>query len=528
MRYLSDVSMAKEIDRLSINDIGIPSVVLMERAAMAVSAAICNNTCVGDKVLVLCGNGNNGADGIAVARMLKEMGYGVDVLLLCGEEGTQEFNIQLNIARKLGVSFINETFCAYKVVVDAIFGIGLSRNIEGRIKDTILEINNNENRNFMKVFAVDVPSGISADGVKVSDTVLRADYTITFGTNKLGLVIGQNVASVGEIIVADIGFPKVVMDYVCEEYFYYEENELKHIVPRRRTDSNKGSYGKVLAVCGSVNMSGAAYLCGKSAYKSGAGMVKIISHSDNRNIIQTSLPEGLFDSYNTKMNCYGLDNGQLDDSTNSGDFLELYGDIDEQALMTGIDFADAIVIGPGLGYNYMSTNVFEYVVNNSNCNIIVDADGINILSLLLDTDEDRARNLLESLRGRCIITPHIVEMSRLTGNDKSFVKENQIIIAKEFAKEYGIITVLKDSRSVVSDGDKVYVNVAGNNGMATAGSGDVLAGIIASFVAQGKGLFEGACAGCFAHGIAGDYYAAKHNRHSLIASDLIDSLENIL
>lgn len=508
MRYLSDANMAREIDRLTINDIGIPSVVLMERAAMAVSAAVCKNTCISDRVLVLCGNGNNGADGIAVARMLKEIGYVVDVLLLCGEKGTEEFEIQINIAKRLGVSFIDETFCAYKVVVDGVFGLGLSRNIEGRVKEVITSINNHQDRMYMKVFAVDVPSGISADGVRVSDTVLRADYTITFGTNKLGLVVGQNVANVGEIIVADIGFPKVVMDYVCEEYFYYEEDELRYILPRRQSDTNKGSYGKVLALCGSVNMSGAAFLCGKGAYKSGAGMVKVISHSENRNILQTSLPEGLYASYDVKL---------VKDK-----------EIDYVSIKEGIDFADTIVIGPGLGQDQMAINIFEYVVNNSKSNIIVDADGINILARFRKSDENKAKELFNALRGRCIITPHVVEMSRLINEDKTFVKENQIKVARDFAKEYDIIVVLKDSRSVVSDGDKVYVNVSGNNGMATAGSGDVLAGIIASFVAQGKNMFEGACVGCFAHGLAGDYYATQNNRYSLTASDLIDSLEKIL
>lgn len=501
MRYLADVNMAKEIDRLSIEDIGIPSVVLMERAAMAVVACICKNSLPGERVLVLCGNGNNGADGLAVARMLKEMGYKVDVELMCGDKGTQEFNTQLKIAAKLGVSFVNETFCMYEIIVDAIFGIGLSRGIEGNIAKKIEFYNSIKENNHSKIFSVDVPSGISADGVKVSDVIFKADYTITFGTNKLGLVVGSNTLYAGEIIVADIGFPKVVMDYVCGEYFYYEKSQLKGLLPSRRPDTNKGSYGKVLAICGSENMAGAAVLCTKALYKAGAGMVKCISHSSNRQIIQTSIPEALYASYDIDM---------------------------EETLSQGLEFADTIVIGPGLGTGENAINILEYVVNNSKCNIIVDADGINILANIIKGDEKRAGVLCSKLSGRCIITPHIVEMARLCGRDKDFVKDNILAVAEDIAKRYGIITVLKDSRTVVSDGEMVYVNISGNNGMATAGSGDVLAGIIGAFVAQGKSLLEGACVGCFAHGLAGDDYANRNNRYSLTASDLIDSLENIL
>lgn len=497
MRYLSDTAMAKKIDELSIKEIGIPSVVLMERAAMAVAACVCKNTPSQNKILVLCGNGNNGADGIATARMLKEMGYHVDVMLMCGEKGSKEFDIQLNIANKIGVSFVNEALCAYETIIDAIFGIGLSRSIEGRIAEII----NAVNATLCKVFAIDVPSGISADGIRISDVIMRADYTVTFGTNKLGLVIGKNAEYAGEIIVADIGFPKAVMDYVCGDYFYYEDSEVKGIIPRRRPDTNKGSYGKVLAVCGSYNMAGAALLCAKAAYKSGAGMVKVISHSSNRNIIQTALPEGLFDSYDDNMDI---------------------------SLSKGIEFADTIIIGPGLGTDEMSLSVLEYVVKNSKCNIIVDADGINILAMLLKNDNEKGKSLMAQLDGRCIITPHVVEMARLTDKEKKEVKSNLSDIAIEVAKEYNIVVVQKDSRSIVSDGERMYVNISGNNGMATAGSGDVLSGIIGAFVAQGKSLFEGACAGCFVHGLSGDDYALRHNRYSLTASDLIDSLENIL
>lgn len=501
MRYLADVNMAKEIDRLSIEDIGIPSVVLMERAAMSVVACICKNSMPGNRVLVLCGNGNNGADGLAIARMLKEMGYKVDVELMCGDKGTPEFNTQLQIAAKLGVSFVNETFCMYEIVVDAIFGIGLSRGIQGNIAKKIEFYNSVKENNHIKIFAVDVPSGISANGVKVSDVAFKADYTITFGTNKLGLVMGCNALYAGEIVVADIGFPKVVMDYVCGEYFYYEESQLKAILPSRRPDTNKGSYGKVLAICGSENMAGAAILCARALYKAGAGMVKCISHSSNRQIIQTAIPEALYASYDVSM---------------------------EEILQNGIEFADTIVIGPGLGTEENAINILEYVVNNSKCNIIVDADGINILANIIKNDEKKAHTLMKNLSHRCIITPHIVEMARLSGQTKEFVKDNIISVARDVAMKYGIITVLKDSRTVVSNGEKIYVNISGNNGMATAGSGDVLAGIIAAFVAQGKDLFGGACAGCFVHGLAGDYYARCHNRYSLTASDLIDSLENIL
>ncbi len=508
MRYLATTGMAKEIDRLSINDIGIPSVVLMERAAMAVVSAVCQNCSVNDDIIILCGNGNNGADAIACGRQLKEIGYNVKVLCLCGENGTDEFNLQLKIAKRLGVSFItDETFfvSSLNVVIDGIFGIGLKRPIEGNIKRVIEKVN----KEAKKVFAIDVPSGISADGKKVSDCIVKADYTITFGTNKLGLVIGNNLPKVGEIIVADIGFPAVVLDYVCEEYFYYEEWELKELLPSRRPNSNKGTYGKVLCVCGNKDMCGAAILCAKAAYKAGAGMVKVLSHRDNRNNILQMVPEALFATYS--------------EETEDGNEVLC---IDN--LKRALEFASLCVIGCGLGTDKLSMEIFDYIVTNSKCNLVIDADGINILAKYFDENKQKAVALMESLKGRCVITPHIVEMARLTGQDKEFVADNQLEIAKELSKEYNIVTVLKNHRSIVSDGNSCYVNIAGNNGMATAGTGDVLAGIIGAFIAQGKSVFEGACVGAFVHGLAGDLYVKKYNRYSLMAGDLIDSLEDVL
>lgn len=519
MKYLADAAMAKACDLRTVNEAGIPSMVLMERAALGVAKVVKeellkNGTAGAGKIISVCGTGNNGADGVACARILREEGYDASVCIVHKsgivkdldfietDQGkasygfTSESISQIKIAKACGVPFLKEFVPeGYDVIIDAIFGIGLSREPQGVFADVIEMINaQRSSKTKVKVISVDIPSGVSTGDIYLTGAAVRADVTVTFGNLKTGLAIGRGAELCGKTVLLSCGFSKSVTEEILGKYFYYEKNELKDILPKRKMISHKGSYGRICIVAGKRHMSGAGALCAGAALKSGAGMVKVISDIGNAGIILSGKPELMFDAYNDEQ-----------------------GNIDTKALKQAIDFADIIAIGPGLGTDERACEIFEYITANSECPIIVDADGINLLA-------DKCSALIGKLYKRCVITPHIAEMSRIVGKSVEEIRSYPIKTACGFAEQTGIITVLKDYRTVVSNGERVYVNMAGNDGMATAGCGDVLCGIIASMCAQGAELFEGAVSGCFLHSAAADLYAKKHNRYSLNASDIIDSL----
>lgn len=514
MKYLADAAMAKECDRRTIEEAGIPSLVLMERAALGIAETVKNEFSIDKKIISVCGTGNNGADGAACARILKEEGYDTHILYIGDiEKATPEFVQQLRIAKACGVSV---TGCAkpktdpadesrnilpdgYDVIIDALFGIGLSRELQGIYAQAVNAVNKRRAEDdSVRVISVDIPSGVSTGAAVLTGPAVKADLTVTFGSLKTGLVLGRGAGLCKRVICKDCGFSAKVMREVLGKYFYYEKNELKDILPRRKMISHKGTYGKICVVAGKRLMSGAAGLCAAAALKSGAGMVKVISDIENAGIILSAKPELMFDAYN--------DNE---------------GNIDSKALDRAIGFADIIAVGPGLGTDERACEIFDYIIDNTTCPLVIDADGINILA-------GKNEDYLNKISGRSIITPHIAEMSRLTGKSVEKISEDTPGTALGFARARGIITVLKDFRTVVSDGEKVYVNMAGNNGMATAGCGDVLCGIIASMCAQGQSLFEGAVSGCFLHSTAADSYAGRYNGYALNASDIINELKSVM
>lgn len=496
MRYIVDSSKMKQIEKYTMEDIKIPSLVLMERAALELVTLVKQKIKKDDHILVVCGPGNNGADGVAAGRILYLQGYQVAILLpFDREKCSEQMNIQLTIARNLGIRIDNSTrISEYNIIIDAIFGIGLSKPIRGHLGDIISEIN----RGNHKVFSVDVPSGISTDTGKVLGSAIRADYTITFGFMKQGLVLHPGADYSGEIILADIGFPDKALMAVGADTFYYTKEDLKKL-PHRKPNGHKGTFGKVLIIAGSEGMSGAAYLSAKASYHMGAGMVKVLTASINRSIIQTLLPEALYASYDS-----------------------------DEDISSMISWADTIVIGPGLGLTKKTEELLSLVISQQEVPLVIDADGINILARWLDKDsislKDRLRKLPEILPRHTILTPHPLEMSRLLGMDLSDISDNVIDIANQCSYNNELTYVMKDARTLVAGSDKKYINVSGNNGMATAGSGDVLTGIIAGLLAQGMDTFEAACLAVYIHGLAGDIGAKKVGYYSLKASDIVDSI----
>ena len=279
MQYIADAREAKKIDGVSIHEIGIPSFVLMERAALKVADFITGIADMGkDRILILCGMGNNGGDGLAIGRILMERGFQIAFTLL-GEEkkASEEMKQQIFIARNLSVPEVtNPQITDYTMIVDAIFGIGLTRGITGNYAACIEEVNHAD----ATVISVDIPSGIDASTGKVLGCAIQADYTITFGINKRGLVLFPGAMYAGQVLIEEIGFPKKAVGEVAPAVFSYEKSDIPKLFPKRIPRSNKGSYGKCLVIAGSGQISGAAYFAAAAAYRMGSGLVKVLTHEN--------------------------------------------------------------------------------------------------------------------------------------------------------------------------------------------------------------------------------------------------------
>lgn len=496
MKYALDSRMSKEIDRYTIEEIGTPSIVLMERAAMSVAgkcAQVAKEFNRSVRICAVCGCGNNGADGIAAARILTWQGLEVDIIIAGNEEhATTDFSIQKKIAVNSGMNFRNiAAIPEYDIVIDAVFGVGLKRNVEGEY-GRALEMINAPGK---YVISVDVPSGIDASTGQIMNVAVRANATVTFGYNKLGLMLYPGKEYAGEVTVSDIGFyPEAVKKLSSPMYFTIDDLSG---IPERIMDSNKGTYGRILVIAGSENMSGAAFLAAKAAYRSGAGLVEIFTHENNVTALKALLPEAIITGYNEK-DC-------------------------ETKLPEALIRAGVVLVGPGLSKSDMAKMIVKRTVDEKNVPIIIDADALNIIA------EDLS--ILMSGNGNVIITPHIGEMSRLTGLSSYEIKRAAIDVASDFSKKYNCICVLKDAVTVASEnapGNRVYINNSGCAALAKGGSGDVLTGVIAGMLSLKLEPFSAACMGVYIHGLAGELAGSKVGMHSVLAGEVVDSIGSII
>lgn len=526
MQYIADAREAKEIDRISIQEIGIPSVVLMEKAALAVAGCVKANIHPGDKILAVCGTGNNGGDGVAAARLLWEEGYSVTISLIGRMESqSEEMKRQLSIVHNLGIPVCTGLPSGeYNVILDALFGIGLVREVTGEYADVIRWINDQE----AVCFAVDIPSGISASTGEVLKTAVYADYTITFGTNKLGLVLFPGCHYAGQVIVADIGFPKKAVEKTAPRAYTLTREEAVQLMPPRILRSNKGSYGKVLVIAGSREISGACCLCAAAACRMGCGLVKVITAEENGPVIKNRLPEALVKTYDSDLDYSKIENRQ-----------QLLQWMDEE-----LQWATTIVIGPGLGLEEPAGILLMRILREKDKAIVVDADGLNLLAgqeEFFVAREDGTRKIC--LPENIVLTPHLMEMSRLTKIELSTLRDRMVEQALDFmgqtldsmgqtldstAQDACPTLVLKDARTVVTDGKEIYINTTGNNALSTGGSGDILSGMIAGLLAQGLKPKQAAVLAVCLHGIAAEEYMEYGGRYSMMASDILDMLPKIL
>lgn len=491
MEYLLNCEEMKRCDVTTIQKIGMPSMVLMERAALSVVEELDSFDLT--RVLVVCGSGNNGADGYAVARLLHLQNIKVDVLFVGDEQKrTTENKQQQKIAEYYGVSSVKKIENnPYTTIVDALFGIGLSRPLSGKYLEIIEQVNQAEG----EILSVDIPSGISADNGKVMGNAIKATRTVTFAFRKLGLVLYPGADYAGVVKVKDIGITARGFEGRFPKIYTYTRKDLERI-PRRQSYSNKGTYGKILVVAGSKNMSGAAYFSAKAAYRMGAGLVRIVTPEENRQILQTLLPEAIVTTYQRS---------QLD-----GDWLT-----------EAINWASAIVIGPGMGISEEAKYLLSKVLSISKVPLVIDADAITLVA--------KEPELLHDHEQKIIMTPHVGEMSRLTGKPIPKIADDIIEVAEKFAAEKKLTCVLKDARTIVTEGtEDTYVNISGNNGMATGGTGDVLTGVIVGLLAQGLREREAARLGVYIHGLAGDAAAAQKGPYGMLADDVCDAINEVV
>lgn len=537
MRYVLDAASMKNVDSYSINTLGIPSVVLMERAALSVTEVIESKVKgnIHTDIICVCGRGNNGADGLAVARQLYLKGYNVDVYIINSHASTKEFDIQLNIIKNLGIECINSPdFSKYGVIVDALFGNGLSRELAGEARIVVDTINkcstsvrsqytqNSDNNGNRLVVAVDIPSGISASTGVVMGSAVNADITVTFGFEKIGHILYPAASYCGKIIRKDIGFAQY--PDMTRDIFTYDYSDISDMLPLRKPDGNKGTFGKALVIAGSRLYGGAAVLSSRAAARIGAGLVRTLTHISNRTAVITGNMECIVDTYDTDEEC--------------GDFVKNT----ETLVDKCICWADVVCIGPGLSMQESAVKLVRSVSAKKNIKKLYDADALNIIAqykIELDGSNDDVDYEAGGNSGNAsykddmsdknvVVTPHIGEMSRLTGLDIAVIKNNPIDTARTYSREHNCVCVLKDARTIVSDGERVYINMSGNDGMATGGSGDVLSGIITGLMAQGLTTFEASALGVYIHGCAGDEAALSNGKYSMVAGDIIDNIKNVL
>lgn len=493
MQYILNSREMKECDKNTSEYFKMPSIVLMERAAVSFVTELKERKTEFKKALIVCGTGNNGGDGLAIARLLALEGALVTAVLIGnGDKATKENRMQQEILAAYRIPILSEIpEKEYTIVIDAVFGVGLARDIEGRYAKMIACMNECTG---IKV-AVDIASGVSADNGRILGEAFRADITITFAFAKAGMLLYPGREYSGEVVVTEIGIDEHGFLGREPKIRAFEKSDLGRLMPKRIAYSNKGTYGKLLVIAGSVNMAGAAILAAKAAYAAGCGLVKILTPKENRIILQTAVPEAVLSTY---------DKEKIEDI----DIWEM------------IRWADAVVAGPGLSKGEAARFLVDTVLQEQKKPVLLDADALNLIAEI----EKHKRMLGENK----IITPHLGEMARLTEKNVMEISADILGYASDFAKKYQTICVLKDActATALPDGS-VYLNTSGNAGMATAGSGDVLSGIIGALLAFGMEPAGAAPAGVYLHGMAGDDAAERIGKTGMTAMDLIDGIRHV-
>ncbi len=516
MRLVTAEEM-REIDQRAMREFGIPGVVLMENAGLRVVEVILERfwegRARGRKALVLAGPGNNGGDGLVVARHLFNRGAEVKVFLTAppdaygGDAGVnlaaaRAFGVPLEVAAGSSPSF-RAVLASTDIVVDALFGTGFRGAPAEPVAGLIREVN----ASGKPVVAVDLPTGLEANTGRVPGECIRARVTVTFGLPKLGLYLEPGRSFAGEVVVGDISLPPALRRPDEGSFFLIGAEMVARLLPPRLPEHHKGSYGHALVLGGFPGYTGAVVLAGSAALRSGAGLVTVGVPASLYPIVASKLTEAMARPL-AEGPRGGLSPGALE---------ELAGLLER---------VSAVAVGPGLGQEPETGEFLRLLLQRLRVPVVLDADALNLLA--------RAPDLLTApeladRRRLWVLTPHPGEMGRLLGKSPEEVQRDRLEAARASAREWGAVVVLKGAATLVATpAGRTYVNPTGNPGLATGGTGDVLAGLIAGLLAQGLAPEEAACAGVYVHGLAGDRVAAARGMAGMVAGDLLGEIPLVL
>jgi len=494
------------IDQQATEKYQVPSLILMENAGIALARCVAEHIKENQRTFIVVGMGNNGGDGMVCARHLHNQGYEVIVFLIGNTKKLSvDANLNFEMLKPLNIRIetINDVNGAKKlskmivkddVVVDCIFGIGIKRPVEGVYQFAIEAIN--ESKGY--VVSCDLPSGIRADDGHVMGTAIKANQTIAMCLPKVGNIFYPAADYNGVLTIETIGIPRSLLMKLPSNMQLITREDVVKIIPRRHMDTHKGTYGKATLVAGSFGMTGAAILSAKASLRAGVGLLKLVIPESLHTILTTSVPEAvILPLTETRRGVFGIN--QID------------------KLISSCKGSNVVAIGPGCGKSAEMIEIIRQLITEVDLPLVIDADGINTLAKNI--------GLLENHTREVILTPHPGEMSRLTGLTIEEINEKPIEVAKAFAEKWQVTLVLKGARTIVAlKNGEIHLNVNGNPGMATAGSGDVLTGIITSLVAQGIAPEQAAIAGVFIHGYAGDVMVKSKGEYGLIAGDLVEGI----
>lgn len=485
----------RELDKYTIQNEPISSIDLVERAANAFTSEFCRRYSKQNRIIVFAGQGNNGADALAISRLLIDAGYRVETYLF--NRYMQLSNeCELNKQRLLSMENIEFTEVIYDfeppilekqdIIIDGLFGSGLNRPLTGGFAAMVKYINQSEST----IVSIDIPSGLFGEDNQKNDpeAIIRADLTLSFGFPKLSFLLPENAEYVGEWKVLDILLHPEAIANTATSYFQVTENDIASVFHPRNRFSHKGTFGHALLIAGSRGKIGAAILAAQACLKSGTGLLTVHVPQRGEQILQTAFPEAMVD----------LDPNQ-----------------DHFSYVSDIRPFSAIGIGPGLGKHADSAKALEHLLQTTEEPVVLDADALNLIAA--------NKNILKHVPARSILTPHPKEFDRIAGESNNSYE--RLLKAKDFAVNHQVCVVLKGAYTATcTTSGNVYFNSSGNPGMATAGSGDVLTGIILGLLAQGMEPETAAVVGVFLHGTAGDLAAVYQSEESMIASDIINML----
>ncbi|MFQ5902445.1 MAG: NAD(P)H-hydrate dehydratase [Candidatus Binatia bacterium] len=505
--FVATAQEMRELDRLTIQKYGVPSLALMERAGEGVARALldCFGRVAREGVLVVAGKGNNGGAGLVVARHLKKKRIPCEVILLARREdlshdAVQNLRAYLKTKGKIfdvasdSLTLLNQRLKGKRLLVDAILGTGLKEDVRGLYAEAIAAIN----ASGLPVVAVDVPSGLDADRGRPLGTAVQAEMTVALGYPKLGEVIYPGLSYVGDLVVADIGIHPKAIEEVHLQTELLEKKDIRWLVPVREPDTHKGTYGHLLVMAGSRGKTGAAVLACRAAMRVGSGLVTLAAPRSLNDIFASSLVEVMTEPLRD----------------NSEEELE---PLNDQGWRRLLDKKSTLLFGPGIGVKDSVRSTLRWLLRNLEIPWVIDADGLNNLAAEVER--------LRSAKTPPVLTPHPGEMARLIGLDTAAVNRDRVGMACSFARDHRCYVVLKGARTVIATLEgEVFINPTGNPGMASGGMGDVLAGILAGLLAQGFRVEDALKLGVFLHGFVGDQVARTKGEIGMIASDVIESL----